>query len=777
MNTIKSQWKDIVTNKKLLIPIIAILFVPLIYSGVFLKAYWDPYGTVDQLPVVVVNQDKGADYEGKHLQIGDDLVKELKKNDNFDWHFSSDLDQSLKDLLNAKYYLLVEIPEDFSKNASTVMDKNPKKLDLKYHTNAGSNYVGATIGEKAIDKLKASVSKEVTEQYAKVIFDNFKDIAKGLGKASSGAKKIDDGTKNAKDGSAKLKENLAKLTESTATISDKTQQLADGAVKVTSGIQTLDSSIAKLQSASAEIQDKSGQIASGGGQVASGLKTSLDAQKQLQQKLPDLTNGLSALNSKAQEVSQKAAAFEDAINSVNLSDIENAVGQLEQTEKDLQQFKKKLSDLKNNLDARDDAVKKVIKDSDFLTDEQKAKLVQLLNEKLPKADLPDLDNIVSQLPSGGDIQLPDMSVIKSALKDVKAKADQLKALPQSTSKLYNGAAAVQDAINQLTAGTDKLYSGAQTVFESQNKLTAGIGEYNSKFGQLKSGSEALVSGSGQVSDGLTKLLDAQNKIHDGSSKIEQGQASLGTGLSKLLDGTGQLSSQLKDAADQTGDIKTDDKTYSMFADPVKTDDNAIHSVPNYGTGLTPYILSMGLYVGGLMLTVVFPLSEASGRPRNGFEWFLSKFSVILLVGLIQSVIVATVLLKGIGLDVESTWRFYLFTMITSIAFLSMIQLLATTMGNPGRFIAVIILVLQLGASGGTFPLELLPGFYQVIHGALPMTYSINGFRAVISNGDYGYMWQQASILLGIAVVMIALTIVYFTVQSKKEHKTEEEITA
>ncbi|MDN8842571.1 YhgE/Pip domain-containing protein, partial [Staphylococcus aureus] len=85
------------------------------------------------------------------------------------------------------------------------------------------------------------------------------------------------------------------------------------------------------------------------------------------------------------------------------------------------------------------------------------------------------------------------------------------------------------------------------------------------------------------------------------------------------------------------DIKTDDKTYSMFADPVKTDDNAIHSVPNYGTGLTPYILSMGLYVGGLMLTVVFPLSEASGRPRNGFEWFLSKFSVILLVGLIQSV--------------------------------------------------------------------------------------------------------------------------------------------
>lgn len=246
MNTIRSQWKDIVTSKKLLIPIIAILFVPLIYSGVFLKAYWDPYGTVDQLPVVVVNQDKGATYEGEKLQIGDDLVKELKDNNNFDWHFSSDLDQSLKDLLNQKYYLVVEIPEDFSKNASTVLDKNPKKLDLKYHTNAGSNYVGATIGEKAIDKLKASVSKEVTEQYTKVIFDNFKDIAKGLSDASSGAKKIDDGTKDAKNGSAQLKDNLEKLKESTATISDKTAQLADGAAQVTSGIQSLDSSLGKI---------------------------------------------------------------------------------------------------------------------------------------------------------------------------------------------------------------------------------------------------------------------------------------------------------------------------------------------------------------------------------------------------------------------------------------------------------------------------------------------------------------------------------------------------
>ncbi|MGX4765267.1 YhgE/Pip family protein [Bacillus mojavensis] len=772
MNTIRSQWKDIVTSKKLLIPIIAILFVPLIYSGVFLKAYWDPYGTVDQLPVVVVNQDKGTTYEGEKLQIGDDLVKELKDNKSFDWHFSNDLDQSLKDLLNQKYYLVVEIPEDFSKNASTVMDKNPKKLDLKYHTNAGSNYVGATIGEKAIDKLKASVSKEVTEQYTKVIFDNFKDIAKGLSDASSGAKKIDDGTKDAKNGSAKLKENLEKLTESTATISDKTAQLAAGAAKVTSGIQSLDSSLGKFQDSSNTLYENSGKIAAGSSELTGKMNELLAGQQTLQQGFPKITNGLDQLNTKAAEASQKVVKAEKVINAVDLTQLETAVSNLGKSETAMNEFKKQLTEFENSLKNRDQAFKNVINSSEFLTAEQKSQLIHSVEKKLPQVDAPDFDQIISRLPSVD--QLPDISTIKASLEDVKEQAAQLKAMPEATSKLYNGAKATQDAIDKLTEGTEKIYNGSQQITDSQNKLTAGIGEYNKQFGKAKAGSEQLVTGGSQVSGGLLKLLDGSKQIQNGSSKLAEGSESLDTGLGKLLDGTGQLSNKLNDAADQTGDISADDETYGMFADPVKTNDDAIHSVPNYGTGLTPYILSMGLYVGGIMLTVVFPLKEASGRPRNGFEWFFSKFNVMMLVGIIQSLIVATVLLLGIGLEVESTWRFYVFTIITSLAFLAMIQFLATTMGNPGRFIAVIILVLQLGASGGTFPLELLPHFYQVIHGALPMTYSINGFRAVISNGDFGYMWQMAGVLIGIALVMIALSITYFTILSRKEDTSEEQ---
>lgn len=120
--------------------------------------------------------------------------------------------------------MVVEIPGDFSKDASTVMNKHPKKLNLIYHTNAGRNYVGAQISDKAIEQLQHSVGSEISEQYAEVIFDNFGKIAKGLGEASSGAEKLNESLKDAKNGSKTLKDNLEKLAKSQITFNNKMGQ-------------------------------------------------------------------------------------------------------------------------------------------------------------------------------------------------------------------------------------------------------------------------------------------------------------------------------------------------------------------------------------------------------------------------------------------------------------------------------------------------------------------------------------------------------------------------
>ncbi len=146
--------------------------------------------------------------------------------------------------------MVVEIPENFSKDASTVMDKHPKKLNLIYHTNAGRNYVGAQISDKAIEQLQHSVGSEITQQYAEVIFDNFGKIAKGLGEASEGAGKLDKGLKDAKEGSEKLKKNLEKLAKS------QIQFNKDGMEKFGAAFNTLNDKIHELDSGLAQFLEK-----------------------------------------------------------------------------------------------------------------------------------------------------------------------------------------------------------------------------------------------------------------------------------------------------------------------------------------------------------------------------------------------------------------------------------------------------------------------------------------------------------------------------------------
>lgn len=200
----------------------------------------------------------------------------------------------------------------------------------------------------------------------------------------------------------------------------------------------------------------------------------------------------------------------------------------------------------------------------------------------------------------------------------------------------------------------------------------------------------------------------------------------------------------------------------------------MNEVSNYGTGFAPYFLSLGLFVGALLLSIVFPLKEPASIPKSGMNWFISKFSIIGVVGVLQGIVAATVLLLGLGLQVESTFYFYLFTIITSITFVALIQLLVTTLGDPGRFVAIIVLILQLTTSAGTFPLELIPSALQPFNSLLPMTYSVQGFKAVISSGDYSFMWHNAYILLSFAVVCAVGTILYFSKMHKNQFRVMAE---
>ncbi|WP_144645706.1 YhgE/Pip domain-containing protein [Priestia megaterium] len=777
MNMIKGEWKKIFSKPMTIVVICGLLFVPLLYNVIFLSAYWDPYGKTDQIPVAVVNEDKGATLDGKKLNVGRDFVDDLKKNDKFDWKFTNK-EKALEGLKNEDYYLVLEIPKNFSKNATTLMDKNPKKMKFIYHTNAGKNYSGAQISSNAVAKINDQIKEAVTKQYAETVFDSFKQVADGLQKASDGAGELEDGSKT-------LRDNIKKLADSTVTFEDGTAKLASGLTDARKGATDLNAGAAKLLNGADTINENLGNLNSGLGKLESGSSQLYSASSQLETGAVGVRDGLSKLQSATKQLNDgtqtlqgKLPQFTSGLNQVD-AEVSNVTQQINQAEQEITQIKQQVDSKKAEFEQQQQALIDSINSNESIPDEQKQTLIAGIKKLTSQQFMDEQQQKAEQL---------------------KAKVDKVQELSAALQKLSKGGEDIQSAINKIADGQSQLYDGQTKVYNGAVKLADGEKQFNSKFAELNSGIADAHTGAGKLADGqqqlvdglkkseqgsaalangLTQLENGATKLANGSKELTNGSSKLYDGSSKLSDGTSELHSSLANGAKDAKDVKADDKTYSMFSNPTDLKSDKQNNVDKYGVGLAPYILCIGLFAGTLMFSSVYPLKEPSIRPTSGISWFLSKFSVIAIVGILQAAIAVTALLWGLHLNVTSIWHFYIFTMITGVTFFALILFLTTALGKVGQYLAFIILLLQIGGSAGTFPKALVPEFFQAINPYLPMTYAIRGFREIISIGDdFGYVWHQAGVLGIFAAIFIVLSLVMFYINARKEqHYTEEESAA
>ncbi|MGG0462948.1 YhgE/Pip family protein [Priestia aryabhattai] len=777
MNMIKGEWKKIFSKPMTIVVICGLLFVPLLYNVIFLSAYWDPYGKTDQIPVAVVNEDKGATLDGKKLNVGRDFVDDLKKNDKFDWKFTNK-EKALEGLKNEDYYLVLEIPKNFSKNATTLMDENPKKMKFIYHTNAGKNYSGAQISSNAVAKINDQIKEAVTKQYAETVFDSFKQVADGLQKASDGAGELENGSKT-------LRDNMKKLADSTVTFEDGTAKLANGLTDARKGATDLNAGTAKLLNGADTINENLGSLNSGLGKLENGSGQLYNASSQLETGAVGVRDGLSKLQSATKQLNDgtqalqgKLPQFTSGLNQVD-AEVSSVAQQINQAEQEITQIKQQVDSKKAEFEQQQQALIDSINSNESIPDEQKQTLIA------------GIKRLTSQ-------QFMDEQQQKA--EQLKAKVDKVQELSAALQKLSKGGEDIQSAINKIAGGQSQLYDGQTKVYNGAVKLADGEKQFNSKFAELNSGIANAHTGAGKLVDGqqqlvdglkkseqgsavlangLTQLENGATKLANGSKELTNGSSKLYDGSSKLSDGTSELHSSLADGAKDAKDVKADDKTYSMFSNPTDLKSDKQNNVDKYGVGLAPYILCIGLFAGTLMFSSVYPLKEPSIRPTSGISWFLSKFSVITIVGILQAAIAVTALLWGLHLNVTSIWHFYIFTMITGVTFFALILFLTTALGKVGQYLAFIILLLQIGGSAGTFPKALVPEFFQAINPYLPMTYAIRGFREIISIGDdFGYVWHQAGILGIFAAIFTVLSLIMFYISTRKEqHYTEEESAA
>ena len=307
---IKEEWKSLFRNKILLLVVLVIALIPVIYAGLFLASMWDPYGNVDKLPVAVVNEDCPAEYRDVTLAVGDELVEKLREDGSMAFHF---VDQRTADegLKKGIYYMAITIPKDFSANAATVMDDHPRKMQLNYKINPGTNYIASKLSETGMEKIRTSVAEEVTETYTEVIFDQIDAAGEGMQKAADGAGQIKEGVKDASAGNKTISDNLKKLADSTLTFQNGTEELTEGIGAYTAGVNQLHEGAGQLNRGVSSLTDGLPDLLNGTGTLNQGVQDYTAGVSRLYDHSRELTEGSSQAADGTQALAQGAAALED----------------------------------------------------------------------------------------------------------------------------------------------------------------------------------------------------------------------------------------------------------------------------------------------------------------------------------------------------------------------------------------------------------------------------------------------------------------------------------
>lgn len=823
---IKAEFSNIRHNRLLLISTLVICLIPFMYSIFFLKSVWDPYGSTENLPVAVVNKDVPVEYQGRTMDVGNQMVKQLRHNKQLKWEIVSPA-KARYGLSHRQYYTVVTIPEDFSKDATTVLHKHPTQMKLKYETNGSLNYIGQVISQLGMTKLNQRIRAQVTEAYATVMFKALHKVGTGMSTAAAGSKQLSNGMVTLQDGFNQYIAGVSQVNNGVQTLKMGVAPLAAGAQQLAAGSATLQAGIAQYTGGVGQLGAGLNQLMANSGTLNSGAQQLQGGLGQLSAKSSQLQGGASQLSSGANQLN---AAVNSSFGSLDFSGIMGAMNQADQLKAGLGQLQTGLSQAKAALYGVQDSAGKLQQASGALqgasqagdklkgvatndgeiaalagkiasdsnaSDQTKAAAQQIQQKAGANvATIQGLSGTLGQLTSLGSAlsgmqsqlsQLSQMGTVlnnadgtlqqanqlltkldgyKDSLSGMPAQAQKLK---EATSQLSSGAATLNAGVNQYTTGVNTAAAGAGTLTSGIGQYTAGVAQAGAGAAKLNANSAALNSGAGQLAGALGQL-NAQvptltagiNQLAAGTQQLVDNSPQLTQGIVKLNAGASKLAVALAKGARQVTAIKPNHNTAKMFAQPSVEKHTNYSYVPNYGHALAPYVLSVALYVGMLVFNFVYPIRRVALPGQSAASWWASKV-VVGGCAAIAMAVVECAIMMACGLTIDHVPSFFLTTAMFGLASMAVVMFLSMTFDNPGRFVAMVLLMLQLGGSGGTFPMEVTMKFYNVIHWYLPMTYSILGLRDSISGGlGTHYTMFCNLVLLGIAVVFNLLLLLTMT---------------
>ena len=512
-------------------------------------------------------------------------------------------------------------------------------------------------------------------------------------------------------------ENLDKLGIGLDTAANGASTLHDGLGRLQSGTQTYVGGVKQLavnqQSLTgglAQLSDGSRKLQAGLGQLSNNLPTESQL-SQLSDGMKQLQSGINQLNASVRNPSPALVAQQNKVNT------------------DAQTLEQTIRASESDLSAAGDTLRTL--------DAQAAA-------------------------SGSDsttISSSQISNISQAFTKTKAIIAQTGTLREDLQTLNQQLSAQQ---TQLQVGVSALNNGVNQL--APNAITAFNG-YNS----VRFANNQLLAGSASLTNGLSEAKSGSQKLANGASLLESRSGALIDGTSQLASGADTLANKLADASNRIKIQPTGATTQQQIANPVKSETTEKGNVPNYGYALAPYVLSLSLFVGAIVLNVIYPIRKTFSEQESATRWWLSKASVAGVAAFMQATILMLVMVFFLGLTPEHPAHFIGAIYLTSFAYMSIVSLLVIVLDNPGRFLAMVLLVLQLGSSEGTFPIQTANGFFQAINPLVPMTYSIRALRQAISGGlDNAFYGGSMWVLVGFLLMANLLTVGFFTYRGKRK---------
>lgn len=686
---------------------VVIAVIPALYACLYLASNWDPTANLERLDAAIVNADTGAqppDGPGgpaERLDAGGELSDELLGSDaSFRWH-DVDADTASRGLADGTYTAVLRVPRDFSAAIVSSGTDDPRHAMLTLETDDAHNYIAGTVGQEVLDAVRESLNRTTTATYLDTVYVGFNEIQAKMAEASEGADQVASGA--------------GQVHEGTGALVTGTGQARDGSAQLSTGLDDLSSGSTELATGTGTLADGAADLRAGTGRLAAGSRDAVAASQQLADGAGQVADGTGQLATRARAVDEAATRIRAGFDAFD------------------QDAGPVIAEARQGL--ADAAV-----DTDALRDRAQA----------VAASYPD-DPEAQRLASDLDVLASDLDEARGR---VAERADRIDDARRTVRETVDGAA---DRIDAAADAVARLNDGAQQVADGAGRLHGGLVTLDDGIGQVDAGASDLAAGAAQVDAGATRLASgaqeaaaAGRELADGLVELDDGAGRLDEGARALDEGAGRLASGIAAGAEEVPTYPAEDRATrsDVVAVPVEGTATREHAVPTYGEGLAPFFLSLALWIGGMITYMVLNAIPYRALASSARSWRIawSGYAPGAFFGVMQVLVAFAVLTFLLHFTVSSWLLTIAFAMLVAASFHAIHQLCVVAFGSLGRLVALVLLMLQIGAAGGTYPVGTTPAFFRAISPFLPMTHAVIGLRGLIAGGNTAGVVRAAVVL-------------------------------